>query len=132
MDRRIALVHLDLINTQIAVMLQWLEIRIFAQAMNHVKWRKVTVIPMMNAKVIFFVDQTIVQHQFFQKFKIQMSALVPVIKVNGRVITIVMMKTTIVDVDGMEATVVVVMLTQNFVQLVSVLIHALKHVAFLI
>merc|ERR1712052_32763 len=42
-------------------MMQKLELRIFAQLMNLVKWMKVTVIPMMNAKAICFVDQRIVQ-----------------------------------------------------------------------
>ena len=57
----IVLIHLDLMHIQIAVMMQLLEMRIFAQLMNLVKWMKVTVIPMTNAKVICFVDQTIVQ-----------------------------------------------------------------------
>ena len=60
-DQTIVQLHLDLMNTQIAVMRQLLEMMIFAQLMNLVKWMKVTVIPMMNAKVICFVDQTIVQ-----------------------------------------------------------------------
>ena len=49
-----------------------------------------------------------------------MHALVPVEVLNGKEITFVMMKTTIVDVNGMEETVVVVMLTQIIVQLVNV------------
>ena len=53
-DQIIVLHHLDLMPTQIAVIL------IFAQLMNLVKWIKVTVIPMMNAKIICFVDQKIV------------------------------------------------------------------------
>ena len=60
MDQTIAQIHLDLMRIQIAVMMQKLELRIFAQLMNLVKWMKVTVIPMMNAKAICFVDQTIV------------------------------------------------------------------------
>ena len=59
--------HMDLKHTQIVVMRQQLEMRIFAQLMNLAEQMKVTVIPMMNAKAIYFVDQTIVQ------FKIQMS-----------------------------------------------------------
>ena len=43
-----------------------------------------------------------------------------------KVITIVMMKTIIVDVNGMEETVVVVMLTQLIVQLVNVWIQMLQ------
>ena len=59
-DQTIVQLHLDLMHTQIAVMMQLLEMRIFAQLMNLVKWMKVTVIPIMNAKAICFVDQTIV------------------------------------------------------------------------
>ena len=44
-----------------------------------------------------------------------MSVVFPTLKVMATV----MMKTTIVDVNGMEETVVVVMLTQNTVQLVN-------------
>ena len=80
-DQTIAQLHLDLMQIQIAVMMQKLELRIFAQLINLVKWMKVTVIPMMNAKAICFVDQTIVQLQFLkiQMSKVgQMSALVPV------------------------------------------------------
>ena len=109
--------HMDLKHTQIVVMRQQLEMRIFAQLMNLVEQMKVTVIPMMNAKAIYFVDQTIVQFHFF---KYQMSALVLVVILTGKVITPVMIKTTIVDVNGMEETVAVVMLTQFIVQLVSV------------
>ena len=46
--------------------------------------------------------------------------LVPALRISGKEINGVMMITTIVDVNGMEATVVVVMLTQNGVQLVNV------------
>ena len=60
-DQTIVQLHLDLMPTQIAVMMQKLELRIFAQLMNLVKWMKVTVIPITNAKAICFVDQTIVQ-----------------------------------------------------------------------
>ena len=59
-DQTIALTFLDLMYTQIAVMLQLLEMRIFAQLMNLVKSMKVTVISMMNAIAIYFVGQTIV------------------------------------------------------------------------
>ena len=44
----------------------------------------------------------------------------------GKVINIVMMQTTIVDVNGMEETAVVVTLTHNIVQLVNVLIQMQK------
>ena len=59
-EETIALTFLDLMYTQIAVMLQLLEMRIFAQLMNLVESMKVTVISMMNAIAIYFVGQTIV------------------------------------------------------------------------
>ena len=59
-DQIIALTFLDLMYTQIAVMLQLLEMRIFAQLMNLVESMKVTVISIMNAIAIYFVGQTIV------------------------------------------------------------------------
>ena len=58
-----------------------------------------------------------------------MHALVPVeVKevYHGKEIIYVMMKTIIVDVNGMEETVVVVMLTQLIVQLVNVWIQMLQ------
>ena len=116
-DQTIAWLNMDLITMQIAVMLQLLEMIIFVQLINLVKSMKETVILMMNAKAIYFVDQIIVQ---VHSFKYQMSALVLVVILTGKVITPVMIKTTIVDVNGMEETVVVVMLTQFIVQLVSV------------
>ena len=59
-EQTIAYLHSDLIPTQIAVILQLLETKISVQLMNLVKCMKVTVIPIMNAKAICFVDQTIV------------------------------------------------------------------------
>ena len=59
-DQIIVQFQLGLIHTQIVVILQLLEMRISAQLMNLVKLMKVTVIPIMNAKVICFVDQGIV------------------------------------------------------------------------
>ena len=47
-------------------------------------------------------------------------ALIPVIILTGKMTMFAMMKTTIVDVNGMEETVVVKMLTHNGVQLVNV------------
>ena len=55
----IVLLHLDLMHTQIAVMMQKLDLRISAQLMNLVKQMKVTAIPITNAKAICFVDQRI-------------------------------------------------------------------------
>ena len=59
-DQTIAWLHLDLMHTQIAVMNQLLEMMIFAKYL--VTWMKATVTPMMNAKAIYFVDQTIVHY----------------------------------------------------------------------
>ena len=59
-DQTIAQLHWDLIHTQIAVIMQLMEMRIFAEVMILAMWMKVTVIPMMSAKAIFFADQTIV------------------------------------------------------------------------
>ena len=72
-DQTTVLLCLDLTTTQIAVMMQMLEMRIFAQLMNLVKWMKVTVIPMRNAKAICFVDQTIVQIRL--GFHLQLTAV---------------------------------------------------------
>ena len=59
-DQTIALIILDLMSTPIVVMLLFLVMIISVQLMNLVKSMKVTVIPMMNAKTIYFVDQRIV------------------------------------------------------------------------
>ena len=56
-DQTIALIILDLMSTPIVVMLLFLVMIISVQLMNLVKSMKVTVIPMMNAKIICFVDQ---------------------------------------------------------------------------
>ena len=45
----IAWIQMDLTHPQIAVMMQMLELKIFAQLMNLVKSMKVTAIQMMNA-----------------------------------------------------------------------------------
>ena len=58
-DQTIAWLNLDLITMQIAVMLQLLEMMIFVRLINLVKSMKGTVILMMNAKAIYFVDQII-------------------------------------------------------------------------
>ena len=85
---------------------------------------KEIVMPMMSVKMVLLVDQTIVQLHLVLTLKlivvIQIHALVLVQFQAIKEITIVMMKTTIVDVNGMEETVVVVMLTQITVQLVNV------------
>ena len=47
-------------------------------------------------------------------------AMIPVVNLDGKVIKPVMMKIIIVDVNGMEETVAVMMLTHNIVQLVNV------------
>ena len=98
---------------------------IFAQLIDYVILIKVTAILMMNAKIISFVDQTIVHFQIIK------NALVLVENLTIKVTTIVMMITTIVDVNGMEGTVViamysqVAMYSQIIVQLVNVYNQAL-------
>ena len=59
-DQTIVWLYLDLTQIQIAAILQLLAQRSFVQLMNLVNSMKVTVILMMNAKVICFVGQTIV------------------------------------------------------------------------
>ena len=87
---------------------------------------KEIVILMMGVKLVFYADLTIVQIHLVLTLKlivvIQMiiHAMIPVVIPAIKVITFVMMKTTIVDVNGMEETVVVVMSTQITVQLVNV------------
>ena len=82
------------------------------------------VITIIIVKMVFFADQTIVQHHLVLTLKlivvIQIHVLVSVWILSGKVMALVMMETTIVDVIGMEETVVEVMLTQIIVQLVNV------------
>ena len=72
-DQTIAWLCLGLTCTQIAVIVQTLEVRNFAQLMNPAKWMKVTAIPMTNVKTIYFVDQTIVQ--VLLAFHLQLTAV---------------------------------------------------------
>ena len=58
-EQTIVQFHLDLKLIQIVVILQLLGMMIFAQLINLVKSMKGTVILMMNAKAIYFVDQII-------------------------------------------------------------------------
>ena len=123
-DQTIAQLHLVLTLKLIVVINQLLEMNIFVHLEFLVEKMKEIVILMMSAKMVLLVDQTIVQHHLGLTLKlivvIQIHALVPVLILAGKLITIVMMETTIVDVNGMEETVVVVMLTQIGVQLVNV------------
>ena len=81
---------------------------------------------MMSVKMVLFVDQTIVMLHLVLMMKLIVvitmiiHAMTPVIKTAGKVMIIVMMRTTIADVNGMEEIAVVVMLTHNTVQLVNV------------
>ena len=87
---------------------------------------KEIVMLMMSVKMVWLVDQTIVMLHLVLMMKLIVvitmiiHAMTPVIKTAGKVMIIVMMRTTIVDVNGMEGTVVVIMLTQSGVQLVNV------------
>ena len=85
---------------------------------------KEIVITIIIVKMVFFADQTIVQRHLVLTLKlivvIQINVLVAVRILSGKAMALVMMETTIVDVNGMEETVVVIMLTQITVQLVNV------------
>ena len=64
--QRIVQSHLVLIGTQIVVMMQLLGTKIFAHWIILVNLEKVIVILMMNARMVYFVDQKIVKihHQW--------------------------------------------------------------------
>ena len=85
----------------------------FAFATFVLKMKGIVMI-MMSVKMVLFVDQTIVLHHLVLSLKliVAIHARIPVVILTGKVTTFAMMKTTIVDVIGMEETVVVVMLTQ--------------------
>ena len=126
-EQTIANPHLVLTKKLIVVFIQVLEMKIFVPLEILVGKMKETVILMMNVSQVLFVDQIIVQHHLVLTkklivviYQMKINAMIPVIKKTGKVITIVMIPTTIVDVNGMEETVVVVMLTQLIVQFVNV------------
>ena len=87
---------------------------------------KEIVILMKSVKMVLVVDQTIVQLHLV--LILMLIVVIPMIInvmisvgfLTGKLITIVMTKTTIVDANGMEETVAVVMLTQFGVQFVHV------------
>ena len=64
--QRIVQSHLVLIGTQIVVMMQLLGTKIFAHLIILVNLEKVIVILLMNARMVYFVDQKIVKihHQW--------------------------------------------------------------------
>ena len=72
---------------------------------------KEIVILMMSVKMVLLVYQTVVQHHLVLSLKLIVAILVLVLVVilTGKEITIVMMKTTIVDVNGMVETVAEIM-----------------------
>ena len=106
----------------IAVMPQLLEMKIFVHLKVLVEKMKDIVTQMMNDRMALVVAQTIVQVLLVWTLEliVVIHALAPMVILTGKVINIVMMRTTIVDVNGMEGTVVVIMLTQSGVQLVNV------------
>ena len=112
-DQTIVRILLDFILSLIAVMPQLLEMKTFVQLQILVVKIKEIVILTMSAKLVLLVDQIIVQLLLVlaleQIVVIQIHALVPVKVLAGKVIMNVMMETTIVDVNGMEETVVVIM-----------------------
>ena len=87
---------------------------------------KEIVMLMMSVKMALLVDQTIVQLHLV--FILKLIVVIPMIIhvmihvciLDLKVTIFVMMKTIIVDVNGMEETVVVVMLTQITVMIVTV------------
>ena len=81
---------------------------------------KETVIPLRNVKLVLVVDQA-VQHHLVLILKqiVVIHAQVHVELLATKEMNIVMIITTIVDVNGMEETVVVVMLKQIGVRLVN-------------
>ena len=76
---------------------------------------KEIVILMKSVKMVLVVDQTIVQLHLvlilmlIVVISMIINVMISVVILTGKLITIVMIKTTIVDVNGMEETVVVVM-----------------------
>ena len=76
---------------------------------------KEIVILMKSVKMVLVVDQTIVQLHLvlilmlIVVISMIINVMISVVVLTGNLITIVMIKTTIVDVNGMEETVVVVM-----------------------
>ena len=80
---------------------------------------------MMNVKMALIVAQTIVQLLLVLTLRLtvvipmKIHAMITVMMIAGKVITNVMMKIIIADVNGMEEIVVVVTLTQITVQLVN-------------
>ena len=115
-DQTIVQLHLVLTLKLIVVINQLLEMKIFVHLEFLVEKMKEIVILIVNVKVTTFVDQTTALLHLVLTLKlivvIQILVLVSVVILTGKVMTIVMMETTIVDVNGMEETVVVVMLTQ--------------------
>ena len=72
-EQTIVMIHLDLIHTQIVVMMQLLDQKIFAQLMSLVNLMKETAILMTNAEAICFVDQIIVL--LYLDFHLQVTAV---------------------------------------------------------
>ena len=125
-DQTIVQLHLVLTQKWIVVINQLLEMNIFVHLEFLVEKMKEIVILMMSVKMVLLVDPTIVQLHLVLMLKLivvipmTIHAMILVTKISGKVITIVMMKITIVDVNGMEETVVVIMLTQFYVLPVNV------------
>ena len=124
-DQTIVQLHLVLTLKLIVVINHLLEMKIFVHLEFHVEKMKEIVMLMMSVKMVLVVDQIIVQLHSVLTLKlivvIQIHALVPVIKLAGKVITIVMMETTIVDVNMMVVIVVIPMRIWITAQNVNVL-----------
>ena len=109
-DQTIVHFHQVLTLKLIAVINQLMEMKIFVHQEFLVDQMKGIVILMMTVKLVF-VAQTIAQIHLalIQEQIAAILALVTVVVLIIQEIAIVMMKTTIVDVNGMEETVVAVM-----------------------
>ena len=126
MDQTIVQLHLVLTLKLIAVTNQFLEMNIFVHLEFLVEKMKEIAILMMSVRLVLLVDRTtallhlVLTLKLIVVFSMIIHVMIPVIWKAGKAMVLVMMATTIVDVNGMEETVVVKMLTYYIVQLVNV------------
>ena len=122
-DQTTVLLHLVLPLKLIAVINQLLEMNTFVHQEFLVEKMKEIVIQMMSVRLVLLVAcHTTAQLHLVLNLKliVVFHALIPVVFLKIKVITIVMLKITIVDVNGMEETVVEIILTSLIVQIVNV------------
>ena len=124
-DQTIVQLHLVSNLKLIAVINQFLEMNIFVHLKVLVEKMKGIAILMISVRLVLLVEQTTALLHLVLTLKLIVvipmiiHAMIPVEILTRKVITIVMMQTTIVDVNGMGETVVEVMLIYNFVQPVN-------------